>query len=90
MIDTLIENIPAFLTFLATVGILRSYMKKLLKLNKEIMDLQTVIVRALADDEITKDEIAAIKKEAADIPAAIRSVIDPIKNLISRIFRSKK
>ncbi len=90
MIDILMENLPAIITAIATIGIVRSYMKKLLTLNKEIMDLQYVIAKAMADDKITSEELEAIKKEAADIPGAIQNVIDPIKKLINSLFRRKK
>lgn len=90
MIEIITDNIPAIITAIATIGIVRNYMRKLLVLNKEVMELQSVIVKALADDKITKEELAAIKKEAADIPGAIKSVIDPIRKIISNILRRKK
>lgn len=87
MIDKLIENLPAIATALIALGIVRSYMKKLLALNKEVMELQSVIAAAMEDNKITKEELERIKKEAQDIPGAVKKCIEPIKKLWSRIFR---
>lgn len=87
MIEKILENLPAIIGAIATIGIVRSYMRKLLALNKEIMELQNVIVEAMEDDRITKEELDRIRKEAKDIPGAIKGVIDPIKKLINKILR---
>ena len=87
MIDKLIENLPMLIAAIATVGIVRSYMKKLLALNKEVMELQNAIVEAMEDDKITKEELERIKKEAQDIPGAVKKCIEPLKKLWNKIFR---
>lgn len=87
MIDKLIENLPAILGAVATIGIVRSYMRKLLALNKEVMELQSAIVKAMEDDKITKEELEEIMKEARDIPKAVNGVIEPLKKLWNKFFR---
>jgi len=87
MLDKVVDNLPAILTALAALGIVRGYMKKLLALNKEVMELQNAIVKAMADDKITKEELEEIRKEAQDIPGAVKKCVDPIKKLWNKIFR---
>lgn len=62
-------------------------MKKLLALNKEVMELQNAIMKAMEDEKITEDELAKITKEAKDIPAAVKKCVDPIKKLFNKLFR---
>lgn len=90
MINKLIENLPEIITFLATIGIVRSYMKKLLTVNKEVAELQSAIVDALQDEKITKEEFERIKKEAQDIPEAVNAAIAPLKKLWNKILRRKE
>lgn len=87
MIENIINNLPAIATALIALGIVRSYMKKLLALNKEVMELQSAIVEAMEDDKITKEELEDIIKEAQDIPKAVNIVIEPLKKLWNKIFK---
>ena len=86
MIETITENIPMIITAIATIGIVRAYMQKILLLSKEVQELQAAILDAMEDNVITKDELERIKKEAADIPKAVKGVIEPLKKLWNKIF----
>lgn len=87
MIDLITKNLPAILTALAALGIVRGYMKKLLALNKEVMELQNAIMKAMEDQKITEEELAEIAKEAKDIPGAVKMCVDPIRKVINKVFR---
>ncbi len=49
--------------------------EKVLTALRELGDVISVIVRALEDKELTKDEIAEIKKEAREALAAFKAII---------------
>jgi len=87
MIDKLMENLPAIVTALAALGIVRAYMKKILSLVTEVKELEAVIVKAMEDKKLTDEELQSIMKEAKDIPGAASKCIEPIKKLFSKLFR---
>jgi len=87
MIDMITENLPVIVTAFATIGIVRAYMRKILALVTEVKELETVIVKAMEDDKITKEELEKIKKEAQDIPSAVNKCIEPLKKLWNKILR---
>ena len=89
MIDMLVSNLPVVLGWILTIEVVKRYMKKILILNKEVMDLQGAILTAMNDGKITKAELDVILKEAADIRVAANTVSAPIKKLWNKFFRRK-
>ena len=87
MIETITENIPMIITAIATIGIVRAYMQKILLLSKDVQELQVAILDAMEDNVITAEELERIKKEAADIPKAVKGINDHLKKLWNKIFR---
>lgn len=69
------EIIVMILGAALTVGIVWKYVSKVLVVIKEVADLLNVLLVAMADQKLTKEEIDSIIKEAKDIPAAIKGLL---------------
>jgi hypothetical protein len=69
-------NLPTIITLLVGITVIWAYATKLLVVVKEIQELATAIIVAFADQKVTKEEIDAIVKEAKDVPAAIKELLD--------------
>lgn len=52
---------------------------KFVKLFFEVYEVISKFESALSDDKITKDEIEALKKEAADVKAAFKDLVSKAK-----------
>jgi hypothetical protein len=50
-------------------------LSKVVKLGSETLDVATTLSKVLEDDKVTKDEIAALKKELADVKAAWKDLV---------------
>ena len=90
MIDKLMENLPAIVTVIVAIGVVKGYMKKLSDLRKNVEELEAAIVEAMKDEKLTEDELKRIIKEARDIPGAINKCIEPIRKLWGKILRRQK
>ncbi|MDD5381872.1 MAG: hypothetical protein PHG53_09600 [Phycisphaerae bacterium] len=75
MIDYIISNLPALLGALLAIGVVWAYASKILVVVKEVADLLNAILVALADRNLTKEEINTIIEEAKHIPIAIKGLL---------------
>jgi hypothetical protein len=75
IMDYLTGNIPQLVTAVIGIGAVWMILSKALNVLKEINELLSAIVVALADKKLTKAEIDTIVKEAKDVPLAIKTLI---------------
>ena len=75
LIDYLTSNIPQIITAVVGIGAVGAILVKASKVLKEISELLSAIVVALADKKLTKEEIDTIVKEAKDIPVVVKALI---------------
>ena len=75
ILDYIAGNIPQILTAGIGIGAVWMILSKALNVLKEINELLSAIVVALADKKLTKAEIDTIVKEAKDVPLAIKALI---------------
>lgn len=75
IMDYLTGNIPQLATAIIGIGAVWMILSKALNVLKEINELLSAIVVALADKKLTKAEIDTIVKEAKDVPLAIKTLI---------------
>lgn len=75
IMDYLTGNIPQLVTAVVGIGAVWMILSKALNVLKEINELLSAIVVALADKKLTKAEIDTIVKEAKDVPLAIKTLI---------------
>jgi hypothetical protein len=75
IMDYLTGNIPQLVTAIVGIGAVWMILSKALNVLKEINELLSAIVVALADKKLTKAEIDTIVKEAKDVPLAIKTLI---------------
>lgn len=55
---------------------IKNKLTKVVKLGKSALDVAETLESALADDKITTEEIAAIKKELAEVKVAWKDLIN--------------
>ncbi len=72
--DWLLDNISLISGFILSIGIIAFYGNKILAVLKETAELLQVTANAFANAKLTKEEIAAIIKEAKEVVAAIKAV----------------
>jgi len=75
IMDYLTGNIPQLATAVIGIGAVWMILSKAMNVLKEINELLSAIVVALADKKLTKAEIDTIVKEAKDVPLAIKTLI---------------
>jgi len=76
-VATIVSLVLAAISIFASVFYLKAKGKvtQSYLLGKEALDVVKTVVDALEDDTVTDEEIAALKKEAADVKAAFLALI---------------
>jgi len=67
-----LQNIPALIGVLLTIGIVWKYASKVLAVVKEVADLLNVLLVALADQKLTKEEIAPLFRVPFTLMGSLR------------------
>lgn len=75
MLDMLQGNVAGILGIVIGIGVVWKYVSKILVILKETQELLNAVIVALSDKKLTKEEIEKIKKEAKDIPKAIKDLM---------------
>ncbi len=74
--DVILNNLPALIGILLGVGIIWKYASKAIVLLMEVKELIDVLLAALSDKKLTKEEVDQIVKEAKDIPEALKKIFN--------------
>ncbi len=72
--DVLLNNLPTLLGVLLGVGVIWKYVSKIIVILLEVKELLDVLLAALSDKKLTKEEVDQIVKEARDIPEALKNI----------------
>lgn len=75
ILQFLMDNLGTLTTSVLSVGVVWIFVAKSSKVLKEVADLLTAVVVALADKRLTKEEVETIIEEAKDIPLAFKMAI---------------
>jgi len=61
--------------FVLGIGLVGTKVKKIMNALKELADVLTTVVAAFGDNELTKTEIKAIKKEGIEAISALKAIL---------------
>jgi len=73
-LQIILDNLPTILTIIVGSALVWKHIDKALKLMKELQELFTVVLGALADKKLTKKEIDNIVKESKDVGQALKTL----------------
>ena len=67
------EFLLSLVPIIAGVGIIGMYIGKIRSLLKEIAEVLVSVDEMMADNQVTKEELAKVKKEAIDVWTAVKA-----------------